>query len=123
MNYSDLAAEATAEILFFSDENGTFECITQAGGVSIVNGVEVERPEVRENITGFIRNPRRHEVNGDTIRATDKLGVFTNDVNLEQGYSVFIDGEKYTIVDPRPVRQTATTLAYRPVMRRVAVNG
>lgn len=123
MNYQKIAKLATAGISFFSDSSGYFNCITQAGSVQIVNGVEVEVPEVTAKIYGYVRNPRDIEVNGETIRATDKLGCFTNAVDLMAGFKVDIDGERYEIINPRPVRQTATTVAYRPVMRRIAVHG
>lgn len=123
MNYQEIASLANEGIEFFSDENGSFNCITQAGSVRMVGGVEVEQPEVTAMLRGFVRNPRDIEVNGDTIRANDKLGCFTNAVPLMAGFKVDIDGERYEIINPRPVRQTATTVAYRPVMRRIAVNG
>lgn len=123
MDYNQIAGMATAGIEFFSDGKGEFDCIVQQSSVSIVGGVEVEVPEVVEKIKGFVRSPRTREVDGERILATDKLGVFNNAVELKNGYQVFIDGECYVIKESRPIRQTGTTVAYRPIMRRVATYG
>ena len=54
---------------------------------------------------------------------TDKLGVFNANVEIKNGYMVEIDGERYVVTESRPIRQTSTTIAYRPILRRVAVHG
>ncbi|QBZ71370.1 hypothetical protein [Escherichia phage Jahat_MG145] len=123
MNYNEIARLATAGINFFSDGAGEFKCITQQGSVDIVGGEEVEKPEVSVMIKGLIRSPRTREVDGETIRVTDKLGVFTNSVEIKNGYHIDVDGERYIVVEARPVRQTNITVAYRPILRRVAVHG
>lgn len=123
MNYESIAQMATAGIDFFSDGDGEFICITQQGSVEIINGVEVEKQEVREKIKGLVRSPRVREVDGEHIRVTDKLGVFNNAVEIKNGYQIIIDGERYTVTEARPIRQTKTTVAYRPIMRRISVHG
>uniref|UniRef100_A0AAU8BXF5 Uncharacterized protein n=1 Tax=Salmonella phage PMBT35 TaxID=3137287 RepID=A0AAU8BXF5_9VIRU len=123
MDYASVARMATAGIAFFSDKDGNFKLIVQPGSVDMVGGVEVERPEVTETIKGLVRSPRTREVDGETIRVTDKLGVFNNAVEIKNGQQIEIDGERYVIVEARPIRQTSTTVAYRPIMRRVSVHG
>lgn len=123
MNYAEIKRLASAGIAFFSDGDGEFKCIIQAGGVDIVGGVEVEKPEIATTIKGLVRSPRVREVDGETIRVTDKLGVFNGDVEILNGYMVEIDGERYVVTEARPIRQTSTTVAYRPILRRVAVHG
>lgn len=123
MNYDYIRSMASSGIDFFSDSNGVFDCITQHGGVEIVNGVEVEKPEVKTKIKGLVRSPRAREVDGEAIRVTDKLGVFNADVELKNGYQIDIDGERYVMVETRPIRPTNITVAYRPIMRRIAVHG
>lgn len=114
---------ASAGIAFFSDGDGFFDMITQAGKVDVVGGVEVEIPEVKTTIKGLVRSPRVREVDGETIRVTDKLGIFNADVEIKNGYMIDIDGERYVVKESRPIRQTKTTVAYRPILRRVAVHG
>lgn len=123
MNYDYIRSMASSGIDFFSDSNGIFDCITHPGGVEIVNGVEVERTELKTKIKGLVRSPRARDVDGETIRVTDKLGVFNADVELKNGYQIDIDGERYVIVETRPIRPTNITVAYRPIMRRIAVHG
>lgn len=123
MNYAEIKRLASAGIAFFSDGDGEFKCIIQAGGVDIVGGVEVEKPEITTTIKGLVRSPRVREVDGETIRVTDKLGIFNGDVEILNGYMVEIDGERHVVTEARPIRQTSTTVAYRPILRRVAVHG
>ena len=123
MDYNSIARMATSGIAFFSDSNGEFKLITQLGGVDIIGGVEIEKPEVSTMIKGLVRAPRTREVDGETIRVTDKLGVFNNAVEIKNGMHIEIDGERYVITEARPIRPTSITVAYRPIMRRVAVHG
>lgn len=123
MDYGYISEMATSGIAFFSDGDGEFDCITQQGSVEIIGGIEVEKPEIRKKIFGFVRSPRIRELEGDHIRVTDKLGVFNNEVELKNGYHIIIDNERYTITEARPIRQTGTTVAYRPIMRRISVHG
>ncbi|QHR69622.1 ribonucleoside-triphosphate reductase [Escherichia phage haarsle] len=123
MNYNEIARMATEGINFFSDGNGEFKCITQRGSVEIIGGEEVEKPEISVMIKGLIRSPKLREVDGETIRVTDKLGVFNNKVEIKNGYHIDVDGELYVVVEARPIRQTNVTVAYRPILRRISVHG
>lgn len=123
MNYEQIRSMASDGINFFSDGTGEFDCITQPGSVEIVGGIEVEKPEIKVKIKGLVRAPRTREVDGEVIRVTDKLGVFNADVELKNGYQIDIDGERYVMVETRPIRPTSITVAYRPIMRRVAAHG
>ncbi|URY10794.1 hypothetical protein [Shigella phage ESh4] len=123
MNYNEIARMATEGINLFSDSNGEFKCITQRGSVEIIGGEEVEKPEISVMIKGLIRSPKVREVDGETIRVTDKLGVFNNKVEIKSGYHIDVDGELYVVVEARPIRQTNVTVAYRPVLRRISVHG
>ena len=123
MNYNEIARMATEGINFFSDGNGEFKCITQRGSVEIIGGEEVEKPEISVMIKGLIRSPKVREVDGETIRVTDKLGVFNNKVEIKNGYHIDVDGELYAVVEARPIKQTNVTVAYRPILRRISVHG
>lgn len=123
MNYASVARMAKSGLAFFSDKNGVFKLITSGGGVEIVGGVEVEKPEQSTTIKGLIRAPKVREVDGETIRVTDKLGVFDADIEIKNGNQIEVDGERYVVVEARPIRPTGITVAYRPILRRVAVHG
>lgn len=123
MNYNEIARMATEGINFFSDGNCEFKCITQRGSVEIIGGEEVEKTEISVMIKGLIRSPKFREVDGETIRVTDKLGVFNNKFEIKNGYHIDVDGELYVVVEARPIRQTNVTVAYRPILRRISVHG
>ena len=123
MNYANIVRMAKSGVAFFSDRNGVFKLITSGGGVEIVGGVEVEKPEQSTTIKGLIRAPKIREVDGETIRVTDKLGVFDADIEIKNGNQIEVDGERYVVVEARPIRPTGITVAYRPILRRVAVHG
>lgn len=123
VNYNDVARMATSGINFFRGGNGEFNCVANFSGASMVDGVEIHEPKQEFKIRGFVRSPKTREVDGESIMATDKLGVFDNSQKLEKGYTVTIDGQKYVIIEPRPIRQTNVTVAYRPIMRRISVHG
>lgn len=123
MNYRDIARLAKDGIAFFSDSNGEFECITNFSGTRMIDGVEIHEPKESVKIKGLIRSPKIREVDGEMIFATDKLGVFDGDVEIKNGYQIVVDGEKYTVIEARPIRQTNITVAYRPILRRIAIHG
>lgn len=121
MNYKQIQKMATAGIKNFSDDNGWFDLIISGGGKKVVGGKEVIIPEERGVIKGAIREVKDRDVNGDSIRAGDKRGFFTCDQEIKQGMRVIIDGEAYTVVNARAIKPTGTVIAYRPILRRVAV--
>ena len=123
LNYNDVARLAASGINFFRGGAGEFDCATNLGVAKIVGGVEVYEPKEEVKIKGFVRNPKMREIDGEAIIASDKLGVFDNSVEIKKGYQVTIDGEVYVVTDPRPIRQTNVTVAYRPILRRVALYG
>lgn len=123
MNYRDAVVMATNGINFFRDEDGEFKCFTNVGTVTMRGGVEISVPERFVIVRGFIRAPRKREIDGETIRVTDKLGVFTAEQEIQNGNQIEVDGERYVVTEARPIRPTGTTIAYRPILRRVALHG
>ncbi|QVW27735.1 putative head-tail attachment protein [Hafnia phage Pocis76] len=123
INYDEIANLASAGIEFFSGGDGEFDCITNFSGARMIGGVEMHEPKETCKIRGFIRSPKIREVDGEMIFATDKLGVFNADVEIKNGYQVIVDGETYTVVEARPIRQVNRTVAYRPILRRIAIHG
>lgn len=120
MNYNEILYHATAGINFFSDDSGEFTLFIP-GGIRIVNGTEVRHPDVTATLKGVVRDFSARDIDGEMIVAGDKRGIFTADVPIEKGNRVIVDGEHYTVTDPRAIKPTGTVIAYRPVLRRVAV--
>lgn len=123
MDYSALTGMATQGVAFFS--NGQqYDIIISGGGVKVVHGVEVDVPEVRGKVTGVIRSVSSRDINGETIIAGDMRGIFDNSQEISKGMRIIYANETYNVVDPRPIRPTGTTvIAYRPILRRIAVGG
>lgn len=122
MDYGEIGRLASAGIDFFSGSDSEYKCIAP-GSVNIVNGVEVNEPEKTFKIYGLIRAPKARDVDGEMIKASDKLGIFKGSPELENGYFVIVDGEKYRITEARPIRPSGVTVAYRPILRRVSIHG
>src|SRR5699024_9199703 len=110
MNYNVIARMESDGINIFNDSKDKHKCITQRGRDEIKGGEEVEKPEISVMIKGLIRSPKVREVDGETIRVTDKLGVFNNKVEIKNGYHIDVDGELYVVVEARPIRQTNVTV-------------
>lgn len=123
MDYREIAQMAKEGISFFSDSSGVFDCIESFSGTRMVGGVEFHEPRRTLKVKGFIRSPKRREVDGEMILATDKLGVFDGDIEIKNGYQIIVDGEAYIVVEARPIRQTSITVAYRPILRRISIHG
>ena len=125
MNYDELRRMANEGINFFSDsaEGSGFCVLIKGGGVEMVNGVEVVTPHQTFTIQGLIRDVNARDVNGDTIRAEDKRGIFSAYVPIEKGNWIVVDGVKYEVVNPRAIRPQLSVVAYRPILRQVAAYG
>lgn len=123
MNYSQVESLMRTGINIFSDGDGTFTMETGNGGVEIVDGVEVPVSGGVALIKGLVREIKTRDIDGEYIQFGDKRGIFTSEVPILQGYRIIVDDETYTVVDPRPVKPTGTVLAYRPILRRIAVYG
>lgn len=123
LNYNDVARAATSGINFFRGGTGEFDCESTEGGTSIIDGVEFHEEKKKFKVRGFVRSPKLREVDGEIIIATDKIGVFDNSVEIANGYNIIIDGMRYTVIEARPIRQVDVTVAYRPILRRVAIHG
>lgn len=123
MDYSQIESMARGGIAFFADPNRPMSLIKQGEYGFDENGFEIQPMEQIIPISGATRRPKAKEVDGDTIRASDILGIFNNDHEIDQGDFIEIDGVRFVVVDARPVQSSLVPVAYRPVLRRVAVNG
>lgn len=123
MNYKQVESLMRQGIEFFSDGDGLFTVFMGPGSVEMVNGVEVPSSPPIGQIKGVIREIKTRDVDGEYIQFGDKRGIFPASSNLQEGWVILVDGERYTIVDPRPVKPTGTVVAYRPILRRVAMYG
>lgn len=123
MDYASIRAMASQGVAFFSDGDGEndFKIIINGGGVTIgPDGSEIHNPPQEAYLSGLVRDVNIRDVNGDSIKAGDKRGIFNADVPIDFGMVIYVDDEAYTVVNPRPIKPTGTVVAYRPILRRIA---
>lgn len=123
IDYSSIQAQASAGINFFLGGKSTPYKLITPGGLSIVNGEEVMSPETSQDVLGVIRDVTSRDIDGESILAGDKKGIFDHKVAFSKGMLIDIDGERFTVVDPRVIKPGDAVVAYRPILRRVSVYG
>lgn len=123
MDYNQVRNAALDGINMMSDHNGIYAILLSGGGVKMVHGKEVKVEPVWGVVKGLVRDINDRDINGDTILAGDKRGIFTHQVEIKKDMRIIVDEETYVVVNPRPIRPTGTVIAYRPILRRVAVYG
>lgn len=123
MNYGEISNMIKSGVAFFG--NGKeYNFFTDQGTKRIVGGVEVEIEREKIPIRGVIRAAKMRDIDGEGVMAGDWLGFFEADTEIKKGYAICINGERYIVTDPRPVMPDGeNVVAYRPVMRRIAVHG
>lgn len=121
INYAEMQALASQGISFFAGGK-TYKLITN-GGVTVdpLTGDEIRVPQTQVDITGAIRDVNYRDIDGENIMAGDKRGIFDHSVPIKKDMRVLIDGELYRVVNPRPIKTADDVVAYRPILRRVAV--
>lgn len=125
MNYKSIAKKAAAGIKFFSDPSagGSNRKMFIPSEIEYIDGYEVLKPESEFDVTGIVRQAKVKDIDGESIMKGDYLGVFNADVEIKSGYFIVIDGQRFAVSDPRPIRPSGVTVAYRPILRMVAING
>lgn len=128
MDYNAIKSMANAGIAFFADQDGgsEFDVIISGGGIKIdpKTGDEIEVAEERGKVFGVIRDVRDRDVDGESILADDKRGIFQDPgFEIKKGMIVIVDGVHYSVVVNRRIKPGSTIVAYRPILRQVAVNG
>lgn len=122
MDFEQVKAMARSGLEFFSDPSNEYFLVIP-GGITFQDGREIISPEERVQIFGTTRKPTFREVDGANILANDILGIFQNDTAISNGDFVEINGERFIVAGNRGVQPTKTPIAYRPILRRVAING
>lgn len=125
MNYKAIAKKAASGIKFFSDPaaGGGNRKMFIPAEIEYIDGYEVLKPEREFDVVGVVRQAKVKDIDGESIMKGDYLGVFNADTEIKSGYFIVIDGQRFAVADPRPIRPSGVTVAYRPVLRMVAING
>lgn len=92
--------------------------VLRKGKVSIVNGKEVITENQTFTTTGIKTNYNPIEIDGTVIQSGDVQMVFSADVELKINDIVTIDGEKYMIKQPNPVKPADVLICYKAQLRK-----
>lgn len=92
--------------------------VHRKGKVSIVNGKEVVTESVTFTAIGIKTNYNPIEIDGTVIQSGDIQMVFSADVELQINDIVTIDGEKYLIKQPNPVKPADVLICYKTQLRK-----
>ncbi|QXG07671.1 putative head-related protein [Erwinia phage Snitter] len=125
MDYNEIRAMASEGISFFAEgEQSTYQVIISGGGVAIdpATGSEIDTPAVMGEVFGVIRDIQMRYVDGESILATDKRGIFqAGGVDIKKGMVIIVDGQHLRVVNDRKIKPGETVVAYRPILRQVAI--
>ena len=92
--------------------------VYRKGRVSIVNGKEVVTEGVTFTATGIKTNYNPIEIDGTVIQSGDIQMLFSADTELAINDLVTIDGEKYLIKHPHPVKPADILICYKAQLRK-----
>ena len=97
--------------------NGIKYPLTRGGGVINENGVEVEVPEVKMDINGLVIAYKLSEIDGSVIQSGDLRLIVTPEKEIRIGDHIEVDGIRYRVEEPNPIKPADVLLAYKPQLR------
>lgn len=115
INY--LRMRATAKRLL--TQNGTVFSGVRPGGVIRIDGEEVEVPDMVLSVTGVQTEYKPFEIDGKTILTGDRQIVCTADTEIKTGDLFTVDGQRWRVENPWPVKPAMLVLCYRVQLRGV----
>ena len=92
--------------------------VHRKGKVSIINGKEVATESVTFTAMGIKTNYNPIEIDGTVIQSGDIQMVFSADTELAINDLVTIDGEKWLIKQPNPVKPADILICYKAQLRK-----
>ena len=92
--------------------------VYRKGKVSIVNGKEVVTESASFTAIGIKTNYNPIEIDGTVIQSGDIQMVFSADNELNINDLVTIDGEKWLIKQPNPVKPADILICYKAQLRK-----
>lgn len=97
--------------------NGAEHPFTRGSTVSREAGKEVRHPEQNGTVIGVITEYKPSEVDGSLIQGGDVLFVATYETEIRIDDRIEVDGKKYRVVHPHPVKPGPTLICYRAQLR------
>ncbi|EMM1154149.1 hypothetical protein RVV73_002814 [Citrobacter freundii] len=114
INYLRVRATATRLLT----ENGRAYQLTRGGGtVRDQFGKEVATPATTLTVTGVITEYSAREIDGSLIATGDKKLAATFETEVRIGDHIEIDGKKWRVVQPNPVKPAYVLISYNIQLR------
>lgn len=112
-----LRMRATAKRLL--TQNGAQFTGLRPGGVQRIDGEEVQIPDSIISIVGVQTAYKPQEIDGKLILSGDKQIVATADVEVRVGDVFEIDGQRWRVENPWPVKPAMLVICYKVQLRGV----
>lgn len=113
INYLRMRTTATRLLT----ENGQQYLLTRGGSVKMVAGKEVTTPVETATPIGVITAYAPGEIDGTRIQNGDVKLTATYAVEIRTDDRIEVDGKKYRVVLPGPVKPAATLICYKAQLR------
>lgn len=114
INYLRMRATATRLLT----ENGKAYQLTRGGGtIRDQLGKEVSTPTVNGTVTGVITEYSAREIDGSLIATGDKKLAATFETEVRIDDRIEIDGKKWRVVQPNPVKPADVLISYNIQLR------
>lgn len=114
IDYRRMRATATRLLT----ENGKTYHLTRGGGtVRDQFGKEVTTPAITATVTGVITEYSTREIDGSLIATGDKKLAATFETEVRIGDLIDIDGKKWRVVQPNPVKPADVLISYNIQLR------
>lgn len=97
--------------------NGAEHPFTRGGTVSREAGKEVRHPAQNGIVIGVITEYKPSEIDGSLIQGGDVLLVATYETEIRIDDRIEVDGKKYRVVHPHPVKPGSILIGYRAQLR------
>lgn len=99
-------------------ENGKAYQMTRAGStIRDQFGTEVTTPPVTATVTGVVTEYSSREIDGSLIATGDKKLAATATTEVRIGDHIEIDGKKWRVVQPNPVKPADVLISYNIQLR------
>lgn len=114
INYLRMRATATRLLT----ENGKVYPLTRGGGtIRDQFGKEVTTASITARVTGVITEYSSREIDGSLIATGDKKLAATAETEVRIDDRIEIDGKKWRVVQPNPVKPAGVLISYNIQLR------
>ncbi|HEB4874330.1 TPA: hypothetical protein R0C45_002508 [Kluyvera ascorbata F0526] len=98
-------------------ENGKTYQLTRGGTIRDQFGKEVTTPAITATVTGVITEYSSREIDGSLIATGDKKLAATFETEVRIDDRIEIDGKKWRVVQPNPVKPADVLISYNIQLR------